>query len=203
MSTESSVIQPLLDRLRSGDATAIARLTEHTYERLRRLAGKMLNQSFAAVGGGHDLDSVLNNTYLRLADALTKMAAQGKTPPTPADFFRFAAFKIRQVLLDMADRDRRLCRGRIALTDPDDSLCNPLPEAVGRERSPEDQAKWVEFLVRVHDLPDGEREVFEMHFFMGMTQAEIARETGMEPKQVSRLWLKAAGRIGKYLPDAV
>ncbi len=200
MSSESVLIQPLLDQLRRGDPSAVGKLTELAYDRLRRLAGKMLSQSFGAVGREHDLDSVLNNTYLRLHAALAKMATAAKTPPTPADFFRFAAFKIRQVLLDMADRDRRLCHGRIEPTATDDSIVDPLPGAVDRGRSPEEQAKWVEFLVRVDGLPEAERDVFQMHFIMDMTQAEIARETGLEPKQVSRAWLKAAAAIGKFLP---
>jgi RNA polymerase sigma factor (sigma-70 family) len=200
MSNDSTLIQPLLDQLRRGDSTAIVKLTELAYERLRRLAGKMLNQSFGTVGRGHDLDSVLNNTYLRLHDALAKMASSALTPPTPADFFRFAAFKVRQVLLDMADRDRRVSRGRIEQPSVEDSLWEPPPTWVDKGVRPEEAANWCEFLLRVDALPEVERDVFQMHFIMDMSQAEVAKELGMEPKQVSRTWLKAAGTIGKYLP---
>lgn len=200
MSSESVLIQPLLDQLRRGDATAVGKLTELTYERLRRLAGKMLNQSFGALGRNHDLDSVLNNTYLKLHDALTKMAAEAKTPPTPADFFRFAAFKVRLVLLDMVRRDKQVNKGRIDQPDSEKSVWDPPPGWEDKGPSPETQANWVEFLGRVDALPDAERDVFQMHFIMDMSQAEIAKETGMEAKQVSRAWLKAAGAIGKFLP---
>jgi RNA polymerase sigma factor (sigma-70 family) len=201
MSSESVLIQPLLDQLRRGDPSAIGKLTELTYDRLRRLAGKMLNQSFGPLGRQHDLDSVLNTTFLTLHTALTAMAAEAKTPPTPADFFRFAAFKVRQVLLDMVGKDRRRqAKQREFEWDSDQSGWVPPPWWADGGPPPETQANWGEFLERVDGLPEPERDVFQMHFIMDMTQAEIARETGLEPKQVSRAWLKAAAAVGKFLP---
>jgi DNA-directed RNA polymerase specialized sigma subunit len=40
------------------------------------------------------------------------------------------------------------------------------------------------------------------HFYLGMTQAEVAAVTGLTPKQVSRLWGRALVRLGSYLLDA-
>lgn len=201
MSPDPEDIQPLLDRLRGGDATAVALLAEVAYDRLRRLAGKMLSQSFAPVGRVHDLDSVLNTTYVRLHDALTKMAAEAKTPPTPADFFRFAAFKIRHVLFDMVNKDRRQRAVQKAFEwDREDSGWVPPAWWEDKGPSPDRQADWVEFLERVDRLPELDRDVFQMHVVMAMTQAQIAKELNLEPKQVSRAWLKAAAAVGKYLP---
>jgi hypothetical protein len=57
----------------------------------------MLHGSFPDVARRHDLDSVVHETWMRFLPALEKTDL-----PTVADFFRLAAFKFRQVLLDMA-----------------------------------------------------------------------------------------------------
>src|SRR6516165_3978312 len=103
MSEDGSVeLQALLDRLRGGDREARRLLLERACERLRRLAGRMLHGSFPELARRHELDSVVHETWLRLLQALDRTE-----PPTVADFFRLAAHKFRQVLLDMAQGERR------------------------------------------------------------------------------------------------
>ena len=99
----TSQLQTLLDRLRQGDRQARREFLEQVCERLRRLAAKILSGSFPNLQARHEVDSVVHETWLRLMQALDKA-----DPPTVADFFRLAAHKIRQVLLDMADRQRRV-----------------------------------------------------------------------------------------------
>src|SRR5207247_9637478 len=96
-------LQTLLDRLRQGDKTARREFLEQVCARLRRLAAKIMFGSFPNLQSRHDVDSVVHETWLRLMQAIDKA-----DPPTVADFFRLAAHKIRQVLLDMADRQRRI-----------------------------------------------------------------------------------------------
>src|SRR5262245_34331628 len=95
-------LQALVDRIGQGDPKARRELLERAYVRLRKLARRILVDSFPSLRDRHELDSVVDETWLRLAQALDKVQ-----PPTVADFFRLAAHKIRQVLLDMADRQRR------------------------------------------------------------------------------------------------
>src|SRR5262245_35144694 len=95
-------LQSLLDRMNAGDAAARRELIGRAYDRLRLLAGAILNRSFPALRQRHDLDSVLNDSYIRLAQALESVPT-----PTVADFFRLAARKINHVLLDLIDRHRR------------------------------------------------------------------------------------------------
>src|SRR5215831_9508287 len=103
MNDEGSVaLQGLLDRLRKGDREARRLLLERACERLRRLAGRMLHGSFPELARRHELDSVVHETWMRLLPALDKIE-----PPTVADFFRLAAHKFRQVLLDLAQNERR------------------------------------------------------------------------------------------------
>jgi len=96
-------LQSLLDRLRQGDPAAKREFLEQVCDRLRRLAAKILFGSFPRLQSRHDVDSVVHETWLRLVQALEK-----SEPPTVADFFRLAAHKIRQVLLDMTERQRKI-----------------------------------------------------------------------------------------------
>ncbi len=192
-----SVYQPLLDRLRQGDDTAVRELTDLAYNRLRRLVAKIMNQSFPGVR--RDVDSVLNETWMRLYQALLKAK-----PPTPADFFRFAAHKVRHVLLDVAERDRRIGRRELQLAPPDasDISWNFGPSDSSNESfNPVPLEQWAEFHRRVEQLPEEVREVFKLHWYLGLTQADIASALGKEPKQVSRLWLRATSELAAYLPE--
>src|SRR5215207_5935776 len=104
MSDDASIqLQALIDRAGAGDRDARRQLLERACDRLRRLAARILHESFPALRDRHELDSVVHETWLRLATAL-----EAANPPTVADFFRLAAHKVRQVLLDMADKNRRL-----------------------------------------------------------------------------------------------
>src|SRR6516164_1621061 len=116
MNEGSSVeLQGLLDRLRKGDREARRLLLERACERLRRLAGRMLHGSFPELARRHELDSVVHETWGRLLQAL-----ENAEPPTVADFFRLASHKFRQVLLDMAQGERRRAQREVlALSGPD------------------------------------------------------------------------------------
>src|SRR5215813_6547565 len=117
----SDEVQTLLDRLRRGDREARRKLLERACERLRRLAAHMLHGSFPDVARHHELDSVVHETWMRLLPALEKTEL-----PTVADFFRLAAFKFRQVLLDMAQGERRRTQHEvIGLKGPDSEGATP------------------------------------------------------------------------------
>src|SRR6516162_5377661 len=103
MAEDSSVeLQALLNRLRQGDREARQLFLERACERLRRLAGRILHSSFPELARRHEVDSVVHETWVRLLQAL-----ESAEPGSVSDFFRLAAHKIRQVLLDMVQREKR------------------------------------------------------------------------------------------------
>jgi RNA polymerase sigma factor (sigma-70 family) len=198
MPTETSVqIQGLLTRLHDGDADALAPLAARAYERLRRLAGGLLRHGFPAVEAQHELDSVLHEAWPRIFRAV-----EHTKPSTVADFTRLAAHKIRQVLLDLADRKRR--RDRRERPWPSDGP-DPHPESWRRESAlydaardtddPETLARWTEVHRAVESLPEAERRVFEACYYLGLTQVEAASLLVLHPRQVSRLWVAATARL--------
>jgi RNA polymerase sigma factor (sigma-70 family) len=184
----STELQSLIDRYQHGDPAARRELLARAVNRLRRLVAKMLGESFPSLRTRHDLDSVLNETWIRLFLALDQTS-----PPTVQDFFRLAAHKIRQVLLDLAERQAKLNRRETRALDAGES---PDDSALGQEtHNPVELAAWTEFHSRVTTLPEVERQIFELHYYLEIPQAEIARMTNLTPRQVSRLWIKAIEQL--------
>ena len=194
MSEDGSVeLQALLGRLRGGDREARRLLLERACERLRRLAGRMLDGSFPDVARRHELDSVVHETWVRLLQALDKAE-----PPTVADFFRLAAHKFRQVLLDMAQGERRRAQREVLGLSGSDSE-GPTPSAASSTYDPSRLALWTEFHEKVATLSEQERAVFEMHYYRDLSQAEIARALELHPRKVSYLWIAATEKLGEGL----
>jgi len=186
-------LQQLLDRLRAGDGTARREFLEQVCDRLRRLAGKILSGSFPALQRRHDVDSVVHETWLRLVQALDKA-----DPPTVDDFFRLAAHKIRQVLLDMTARQRRIDQ-RETLLGHSGSLSASRGEPGSQTYDGERLALWTEFHNKVTGLSEDQRTVFELHYYLGLPQAEIARTLNLHPRKVSYLWIAATESLADQM----
>jgi RNA polymerase sigma factor (sigma-70 family) len=101
---------------------------------------------------------------------------------------------VQQVLLDMVSRADRY---------------RPQPLSVEDSAGPDDPsadlaqlAWWTEFHERVEQLPPAQREVFELRFYHGLTNRQIAELLGLAEKPVSRLWLAASEQVAQALcPD--
>jgi RNA polymerase sigma factor (sigma-70 family) len=186
-------LQTLLDHLRQGDRNARREFLERVCARLRRLAAKILSGSFPNLQARHDVDSVVHETWLRLMQAIDKA-----DPPTVADFFRLAAHKIRQVLLDMVDRQRRN-EQRETFLSRGDSLGPNQSALADQTYDGARLALWTEFHNKVSRLEEPERTVFEMHYYLGLPQAEIARVLDLHPRKVSYLWVAATEKLASEL----
>ena len=98
----SAELQGLIDRLQHGDESARGELLARAYHRLRRIASAIFHRDFPGLRDRHDLESVVDETWARMMRAL-----ETARPPTVEDFLRLVAHKVRQVLLDMAGRQKR------------------------------------------------------------------------------------------------
>ena len=190
-------LQAVLDRLRQGDREARRLLLERACERLRRLAGRMLYGSFPELARRHELDSVVHETWMRLLQALEKAE-----PPTVEDFFRLAAHKFRQVLLDMAQGERRRAQREVIGLSATESI-GPAPSFGDTTYDPARLAMWTEFHENVDALSEQERTVFEMHYYLDLPQAEIARVLELHPRKVSYRWIAATEKLGENLDLAL
>ena len=199
MSDDSSLdLQHLIDRFQPDNVAVRRELMERAMSRLRRLAAKMLGQSFSRLQAQHDLDSVVNETWMRLSQALEQTELH-----SVEEFFRLAAHKIRQVLLDMVTRQQRWNREQAVDFQGGDSSANNDPSQ--QTFNPDQLAVWTEFHERVTTLNDEQRRVFELHYYLEIPQVQIAEMLAVPPRQVSRLWIMATDRLteGLQLADGV
>lgn len=188
-SDQSIELQGLIQRIQQGDTDAKRILLERAYERLARLTAKILTGSFPAVHTRHDLHSIVHETWFRLLQTL-----ENTQPPTVADFFRLAAHKIRQVLLDVAERERRLAVREVPGLLGEESLEGNSGDGQ-QTYDPEKLAMWTDFHRKVEQLNTDERSVFEMHYYLEIPQAEIAQVLELHPRKVSYLWVAATEKL--------
>jgi RNA polymerase sigma-70 factor (ECF subfamily) len=194
----TTVIQGCIDRLRVGDESARAALLSCAAARLARLACKML-KGFPGVARWEQGDDVAQNALIRLDRALRTV-----TPPTARDFFRLAAAQVRRELIDLARHyqgPRGLGAHRSTRTDRDD-----LPDGVAIAAAapqttydPGRLAVWAEFHTAVAAMSEADRELFDLLWYQGLTQAEAAALLGVTERTVNSRWLAARVRLGDSL----
>jgi RNA polymerase sigma factor (sigma-70 family) len=190
-------LQLLIDRLRRGDDAARRELLRRAYDRLLRIAAKLFRQDYPALHGRHELESVVSEVWMRLAGALEKTQ-----PETVEGFFGLVFLKVRQVLLDMASRQRRDDARRCAQpAEADDSDAVAAGDWLDTTHDPERLAALTELHNQIQGLPPDERTVFELHYYGDFSQVEISQMLDLNRKQVSRLWLAATGRLAKWLDE--
>jgi len=175
------IVQQHLDRLRSGDNAARDDLVGLACGRLRLLASQMLRR-YPGVRAQEQTDDVLQNSLLRLHRALSETL-----PQSPLHFFRLAGQHVRWELLDLAKRHRS-------------NNHEPLREhAAPSDGGPGALAEWAEFHATVQALPDKEREVFDLLWYQGLTQAEAAHALGTARETINRRWQSARCLLSQSL----
>jgi RNA polymerase sigma-70 factor (ECF subfamily) len=195
---QTTVIQGWIDRLRDGDESARAALLDCAAERLARLARKML-KGYPRVGRWEETDDVMQNALVRLDRALKAVA-----PPTARDFFRLAAAQVRRELIDLARRysgPEGLGANHLTHAGSDGPGGSPgdARELSDTTYEPGRLASWTEFHRRIERLPDDEREVFDLLWYQGLTQAEAAAVLGVTERTVNRRWIAARLRLNEAL----
>jgi RNA polymerase sigma factor (sigma-70 family) len=190
----TSDLVDLIERLGKGDEAAQRRLLERAHERVVRIAATIFYKDFPVLQERHDLESVVSETWLRLASSLLAVQPRGID-----DFFGLVIVKVRQVLLDMARRQLRADHRRVyGARDADESgqagECDPGDIS----HDPRQLALFTEFHEQVEKLATDERRVFELSYYGGLTQAETAQVMGLHPRKVSRLWFSATQHLAEW-----
>jgi RNA polymerase sigma-70 factor (ECF subfamily) len=185
---ETTRIGELLDQIRAGDDAARDELLGLAGERFRRLAHKMLHD-FPRVARWEGTDDVLQNAILRLCRAL-----RSATPESARSLFNLAALQIRRELIDLA----RHYQGPHGMGAHHESVApaherqGPRIDGPGPDTNePGQLAGWTEFHERIEALPDEEREVFNLVWYQGLTQAEAAALIGVSERVVKWRWRAA------------
>jgi len=186
----STVIRSWLDRAKAGDPTARDELIRHSCERLRRLTSRMLG-SYEKLRRWEQTDDVLQTALVRLHRSLADVQ-----PGSVREFFGLAATQIRRTLLDLA-RHHYGPHGIGAHHHTDNRQTVSRENRVQAEFAPDagdgpsTLHEWTEFHQQVEKLPDQERETFNLIWYEGLTQAEVANILSISLRTVKRRWQSA------------
>jgi RNA polymerase sigma factor (TIGR02999 family) len=168
-------VTQILEAVHHGDATASEALLPLVYEELRQLAAHRM----ARERPGQTLQptALVHEAYLRLAQG-----GQGQRWDGRGHFFAAAGEAMRRILVEAARRKRCRKHGgemeRVELEQVE--IASPLPD---------DQLLQVDdALTRLAMLEPRAAEVVKLCFFVGLTQAEAAKEMGISRATAERLW---------------
>jgi RNA polymerase sigma-70 factor (ECF subfamily) len=178
----------LLDRMRAGDRAAADELFRHLGKRLERLARKML-RGFPAVRRWEGTGDVIQNATVRLLRALQEIR-----PDSTRKFFALASVQIRRELLDL----QRHYRSANAVHHSDGAAGRsgtPAHEQVDPAPGLGELEEWCAFHRQINRLPADEREVVDLHFYQGLSKAQVAELLGVDVRTIQRRWNAALHRL--------
>ena len=179
-------LQALLDQ---GNDQAYEELLGLASVRLQKLARKML-RDFPNLRRWEQTDDIFQSAALRLHRSLSEVK-----PESVRQFFGLAATQIRRTLIDLA----RHHYGPLGQGANHDS--SPQREHQAKADSPETLAAWAEFHEQVDELPEDQREVFQLLWYSGTTQKEAAELLNTSERTVLRRYHKAKLSLRNFLSN--
>jgi len=188
---------PLTDslaRLAAGDLGAREDILRRCSDRLRLLTRRMLRR-FPDVKRHDDTDDVFQLAALRLHAALGDMATRGESPRS---IMALAGTQVRRTLLDLARRNR----GRwSAAANHDTNVAAGGGHHVDGAPAPGDGPleRWEAFHEAVEALPEEEREIVHLAWYLGADQRSIAGMAGCSERTVRNRWRAARARLRSAL----
>ena len=187
----SGDISRLLKAWRTGDQTALDRLTPLVYDELRRMARRYMRGE----GAGNTLQTtaLVHEAYIRLVDA---KSVEFKDR---VHFFALCAAKMRRILVDSARTRATAKRGGEVQHMAHSEAVN-LDEIAGNVSQ-----KGTELLALDKALQDLSRldprkaRVIELRFFGGLSVDETAEVLNISPQSVMRDWKLARAWLNREL----
>lgn len=180
----------LLADWQSGDSEALHRLTPLIYEELRRRARQYMQWERT----GHTLQAtaVVNEAFVRLLERWVPCSDR-------KHLFALVARQMRRVLIDHARThlSGRRGRGQVESLDGDESLSLLARESDIHVLELDDA------LNRLAQHDERLANLVEIHYFVGLTSAEIAKAVGMSEATIERhLRLARAWLLANMRPRA-
>ena len=179
----------ILEAAQRGDLAAEEELLPLVYHELRKLAA----QKMAREMPGHTLQptALVHEAWLRLLKPDEQARFQNR-----AHFFGAAAEAMRRILIESARRKKRLKHGGEFERVDMDAIDVPLP-------MPADELLALdEALERLGALDARAAQVVKLCFFVGLTQAQAAKELAVSLGTVERLWAFARAWLFHEMKNA-
>jgi RNA polymerase sigma factor (sigma-70 family) len=185
-SPRTAQLHDWLTRMRAGDERAHDELLRSVTQRLEVLARRMLNR-FPQLRRWEQTDDVLQGALLGLFNALREVR-----PESMRSFYNLSSVMIRRQLIDLW-RHYYGPRGLGTHHHSD-------PSAPARAPAPQDDFPDID---RVHELvdqlPEDQREVFELRYYHDLSQDEVAESLGIVTRTVQRRWVAAVCQLHSLL----
>jgi RNA polymerase sigma factor (sigma-70 family) len=181
----STGLRDLLARVRVGEPGAGEALFTHCLERIKVLSHRLF-QSRKDLQHFEESDDLLQKTLVRLHRAI-----QVLKPETTRAFMSIALQNMRWALRDLS----REMHSREIKIEPNADL-----EAIeSKEGEPSTLLEWANFHEAVELLPAEERETFDLIYYGGHNQDEVAEALGISARTVKRRWRLARLLLAKAL----
>jgi RNA polymerase sigma-70 factor (ECF subfamily) len=169
---DTTQLQVLLDLAAEGDNDAYGELIARASDRLLKLTRKML-RNYPHLRRWEQTDDVFQNATIRLYRSL-----QNLKPDSVRSFMGLATLEIRRSLIDLirhhfgpegaAGKHHSDVAGD---SSGDGDIIKNIPAQAGE---PDSLESWAQFHETVDQLPEQEREVFQLVWYGGLQQEEIA-----------------------------
>ena len=128
----------------------------------------------------------LQELHLATVRALGELTAAGISEPTVSELAVYMSVSAEEVILALDVRHAYLAASIDHRMDDDND--GPFDRVLGDvDKEIEDTAERVSIREMLDRLPTAQRNVLEMHYFEGRTQAEVGEALGVSQAQVSRL----------------
>jgi len=193
----SRTLQLWLDRCRAGDPDAVNELIRHSRDRLRQLTRQMLGQ-FPSVQAWEETSDVVQASLVRLNAALQDDAVRQRAR-TPRDLLLLAATHIRRQLIDLArglTGPRGMARHQARPGEFEQAIDTLGPTT----DDPFSIAAWHDLHQRIdRELTDPERELWELLYYQGVSQAQAAELLGLPERTIRRHWLLLRERLAQSM----
>jgi len=183
----------LLTRHKAGDPAAINDILIHSQERLKQLTRQML-QRFPGVQKWEETSDVFHNVLINLTVALQQLTFNSTT-----DFLRLSACHIRRELLDLAKKCRPILVGG---PGEDSSTPGQVADKPDSTNDPYNLAQWEEVHSKIDQLPDDDRQLFDLLYYQDLTQPEAAELLGTPLRTLKRKWQGARENLMRLLGNA-
>ena len=180
---------------RGGDPSAAELLVEYCNDRVYLLANRLL-PGFARVARHERPSDVAQEALLSLMQAL-----RSTKPESERHLLLLVAKKVRETLHDVARRHAGQRHGVDNLESQGDvSVDQHAALAAAADMAgPVTLDQWTRFQHAVDTLPENEREVMFLKWFLNAEDHEIAETLGCSKSTVKRVWRVAKDRLNEAM----
>ncbi len=187
MEQESGEITLLLHAISNGDQIAFTQLWEIAYRELKRIASNSLKKQLPA--------NTLSTTDLVHEVFLKLMNANDKNWRNRQHFYRVAAHAMRQVLVDLARKQKTQKRGNGAIRIQ-------LNGEIAIDRHNLDRILAInDALEKLTQLNTRQGKVVELRFFAGLSLEETAKNLEVSLATIKRDWNLAKAWLTRELGE--